>query len=236
LQRVVGLIWAYVTHPVFLPSFALSLLYLTVLSFNGQMITYLLAVGVPASVVAMLRGISAVSELSATWIAPKVMARIGTVRGGIWFINYQILWVSAACICLWLPDLLGKSSMPASNLVSGVIVAVVLSRIGLWGFDLCVQIIVQEEVDWASRGAFSSQEFAAQNMFEMLSFASTIVFARPEEFKIPTTVSVCAVAIAGILYAFFVRTRRGHLIHLSTCIDRKGHVGSGVVHLRIPQV
>lgn len=54
----------------------------------------------------------------------------------------------------------------------------------------------------------------------MLSFASTVVFARPEQFKYPATISAAAVALTGVLYAAFVRSRRGHLVHLSKCIDR----------------
>lgn len=102
----------------------------------------------------------------------------------------------------------------------GTVSAVIASRVGLWGFDLSAQIIVQEEVDAESRGTFSSLEFAFQNVFEMLSFASTIVFAKPSQFKWPATISSAAVATAGILYAAFVRVRRGHLVHLSKCMER----------------
>jgi iron-regulated transporter 1 len=35
----------YFSYPAVIPSFALSLLYLTVLAFSGQMLTYLLAAG-----------------------------------------------------------------------------------------------------------------------------------------------------------------------------------------------
>ncbi|KAK4634795.1 Solute carrier family 40 member 1 [Fulvia fulva] len=205
----------YARHPAFLPSFSLALLYLTVLSFAGQMITYLLALGLSSGLIGVLRGVSAVFELSATWFAPKIMARIGPVRAGIWFINWEILCVAIACAFFWI-DL-----SPAYTAI-GTVSAVIASRVGLWGFDLSAQIIVQEEVELENRGTFSSQEFALQNIFEMLAFASTIVFPRPADFKYPATVSAIAVGIAGILYATFVRARRGHLIHLSQCVDRKG--------------
>lgn len=203
----------YLTHPAFLPSFSLALLYLTVLSFNGQMITYLIALGLSSSLVGVLRGIAAIFELSATWIAPRVMRYMGPIRAGIWFLNWQIFCVAAACLCLWLD--LGTVAA-----ATGTVSCVIASRIGLWGFDLSAQIIVQEEVEAAVRGQFSSQEFAFQNIFEMLSFASTIVFSRPDQFKLPATVSAGAVGVAGILYAAFVRARRGHLVHLSDCVDR----------------
>ncbi|KAK4543641.1 hypothetical protein LTR36_005286 [Oleoguttula mirabilis] len=207
-----GLI-AYIRHPAFLPSFALALLYMTVLSFAGQMITYLLAIGISTGAIGALRGVAALSELSATWLGPKVMDRIGPTRAGIWFLNWQMICVTVACMFFWL-------DATPTVVAAGTISAVVASRIGLWGFDLSAQMIVQEEVQAEMRGAFSSQEFAFQNMFEMLSFASTIAFAKPEQFKWPATISAGAVALAGVLYAAFVRMRRGHLVHLSKCMDR----------------
>lgn len=61
-------------------------------------------------------------------------------------------------------------------------------------------------------------ESSLQNAFELLSFASTVVFARPEQFKFPATISAVAVALAGAVYAVFVRQRRGHLLHRSKCM------------------
>lgn len=205
----------YSRHRAFLPSFSLALLYLTVLSFNGQMITYLLAIGVPSAAIGALRGISAIFELSATWLGPKVMQRIGSIRAGIWFINWQMFCVTVACLFFWLDH------RPWVTAV-GAVSAVAVSRVGLWGFDLSAQIIVQDEVEAEHRGVFSSHEFAFQNAFEMLSFASTIVFARPQDFKYPASISAAAVGVAGILYALFVRLRRGHLVHWSRCIERHG--------------
>ena len=210
---------AYFIHPAFLPSFVLALLYLTVLSFAGQMITYLLAIGVSSGVLGIIRAIAAISELSATWFAPKIMERIGAVRAGIWFLNSQIFCVSIACLFFWLD---GNATLT----LVGTVTAVIASRLGLWGFDLCAQIIVQEEVEPDMRGTFSSQEFALQNGFEMLAFSSTVIFARPEQFRYPATISAAAVSLAGVLYAAFVRIRRGHLMHLSKCMDgehRKKH-------------
>ncbi|KAI7720498.1 putative Ferriportin iron efflux transporter [Hortaea werneckii] len=204
---------AYVKHQAFLPSFALALLYMTVLSFNGQMITYLIAIGVSSGTVGILRGVAALVELSATWFGPILMKHIGAVRAGIWFLNWQLACVSIACLFFWIPE------TSAMILAAGTVSAVVASRLGLWGFDLSAQIIVQEEVEPEMRGTFSSQEFALQNAFEMLAFLSTIVFPRPEQFKYPAAISAFAVATACVLYAIFVRARRGHLLHLSKCMD-----------------
>ncbi|GAB7363872.1 hypothetical protein MBLNU230_g4436t1 [Neophaeotheca triangularis] len=219
--------WTYVKHQAFLPSFSLALLYLTVLSFNGQMITYLVASNVSSGAIGTLRGVSALFEMSATWLGPKLMERIGTVRAGIWFLSWQLICVTVACLLLWL-------GTNGTATLAGLVSAVISSRVGLWGFDLSAQMIVQEEVEPSLRGTFSSQEFSLQNTFEMMSFASTIIFARPEQFKYPATISSGAVALAGVLYAAFVRSRRGHLLHWSKCLGGDGkHVGHGLAGERL---
>jgi iron-regulated transporter 1 len=128
---------SYIQHPAFLPSFSLSLLYLTVLTFGGQMVTYLLSVGFSSITIGLLRTISTFFELSSTWLAPKAMHKIGAIRCGIWFLNWQIVWVVLAVVMLWI-------DVPQNYAVVGLLAGTVASRVGLWGFDLSAQVIVQE--------------------------------------------------------------------------------------------
>ncbi|WEW60190.1 hypothetical protein PRK78_005675 [Emydomyces testavorans] len=127
----------YVQHRAFLPSFAGSLLYFTVLSFSGQMITYLLSVGYNSFHIAVARTGSVVFEISATWIAPLVMSKIGPIRAGIWFLSWQMLSLAAGACLFW-------GIRPRVLAATGLVGSTILSRIGLWGFDLSAQIIVQE--------------------------------------------------------------------------------------------
>ncbi|EIN12945.1 hypothetical protein PUNSTDRAFT_82439 [Punctularia strigosozonata HHB-11173 SS5] len=206
---------AYVKHRDFLPSFALSLLYLTVLSFGGQMVTYLLSAGFTPTHIGLMRAVSVGFEMSATWLAPRAMRKVGPIRAGLWFVTWQ-----AVCLVAALSWYRGSRLGPLSGAL-GLVVGVIFSRVGLWGFDLCVQIIVQEEVEPEARGSFSSVEASFQNMAELLSYALTAVFSRPSQFHIPTFVSAGVVLLAASLYAAFVRRRRGHLIHVSSCISLK---------------
>lgn len=50
----------------------------------------------------------------------------------------------------------------------------------------------------------------------------TIAFFRPEQFQYPVAMSAAAVFVAGGLYAKSVRDSRGHLIHLSKCMEGYG--------------
>jgi len=206
----------YSQQPAFLPSLALSLLYLTVLSFSGQMTTFLLALPSPkltSTVVGLLRTASTVLEILATFIAPRVMSKIGPVRAGIWFLSWQMLCLSPAVGLLWT----SVATSPTTAIPS-FIVGVILSRVGLWSFDLCAQLIVQDSIESQYRGSFSATEAALQNFFELCTFATTIIFPRPAQFRYPALVSLAAVYLAAALYAKFVRDRRGHLLHMPPCL------------------
>ena len=208
----------YTTSPVFLASLALSILYLTVLSFGAQMITYLLSIGFTSLQISLVRMIGVAIELSATWVAPILTRRIGAVRSGIWFINWQLGCIVAAVVVF---QLYGSNTRIAG---AGLIVGVLTSRVGLWGFDLCVQYLVQEAIPPSSRGTYSATEMALQNLFELLSFAATMVFARPEQFQYPVLMSAGAVVTSSICFTAYLKKNRGHLFHRSRCLGEKKYV------------
>lgn len=105
------------------------------------MITYLISIGYTNLQVGMARTVSTMFELSATWIAPRIMKRVGPVRGGIWSLSWQMIWLAAAVSWLFSDFNGGGTSSIAAG--SGLVVGVGLSRVGLWGYDLCAQAIVQ---------------------------------------------------------------------------------------------
>ncbi|KZM28035.1 uncharacterized protein EKO05_0003774 [Ascochyta rabiei] len=211
----------YIQNPAFLASFSLSLLYLTVLSFASQMTTYLLTLGFTSTHVSIMRLAAVILELSATCAAPLLMNKIGAVRSGLWFINEQLLSIVLAITFFAATTTQTHLKLASLALVAGV----ALSRLGLWGFDLCVQYLVQEDIPASSRGSFSATEMSLQNVFELLSFATTIIFYRPEDFKYPVYISAAAVAVSAACFAAFVRQKRGHLLHASRCLKRAGKSG-----------
>ncbi|KAL5343134.1 Ferroporti-1 [Aspergillus crustosus] len=202
----------YARQPVFLASFSLSLLYLTVLSFGPTMVTFLLHSGFSSLQVSTMRIGAVLAEMSGTWAAPFLMDRIGPIRSGLWFLNWQFATLAAAVAAF-------AFASDSSQLVAGtLIIGVALSRLGLWGFDLSVQFLVQEGIDAGGRARFSATELALQSVFEMLSFATTIVFQDPSQFKYPVYISYGAIAVAAACFAAYVRRERGHLLHTSKCM------------------
>lgn len=145
----------YVQHKAFLPSLAYAFLHLTVLSFSGRMIAFLLAVGYTSLAVGVARTVSTVAELSATWISPRLMKRLGRVRSGSASIVWEAAWLSFGVGCFVVG---GDGKVALIGLVAGVI----LSRVGLWGVDLAVQNIVQNV---SVAHAWSSSWFADLKIF-----------------------------------------------------------------------
>lgn len=128
----------YFHHRAFLASIAGALLYLTVLSFAGQMVTYLLSTGYSAIQIGFARTLSVGFEVLATWVAPWLMGKIGPVRAALWLSSWQVTMLIAGFAVFWV--FIDDPAISASGLVGGTI----LSRLGLRGFDLCIQLIVQE--------------------------------------------------------------------------------------------
>ena len=100
------------------------------------MVTYLVAAGFNSFYVGLVRSLSVIFELSATWIAPRVMRYITPIRGAMWFMSWQIGWLAATVVFFWKVPI---GIAAASGLSAGTI----MSRIGLWGYDLCAQTIIQ---------------------------------------------------------------------------------------------
>jgi iron-regulated transporter 1 len=162
-----------------------------------------------------------VLEISATWLAPWLIGLIGAVRTGLWMSIWQLTMLVAGTMVFFL-----AASEPSIS-VSGLVLGMMLSRLGLRGFELSTQIIVQQVgymwhffvpasrilnllqgVEAESRGSFSSVEAAYQSLFEMLSYDLTLMFSRPDQFRWPVLIFNVAVALACSTYATFVYLRK----------------------------
>ena len=75
-------------YPVFLSSVAISWLYLTVLSFDGTMLTFLKAHAYSDAFLAGMRGLTVITGLMGTLAMPFLEKRVGLVRAGNWSIWY----------------------------------------------------------------------------------------------------------------------------------------------------
>lgn len=106
------------------------------------MVTFLLSSGYNSFHVGIARSVSTIFELSATWIAPRLSKAVGPVRGGLWSICWEMVWLAGGVG--WYLGEYNRSKERMVLTTSGLVGGVALSRVGLWGFDLCAQNIIQD--------------------------------------------------------------------------------------------
>jgi len=187
-------------HPLMPVSIAECLTYITVLAFSGQMIAFLIASGMPIETITWFRTGSVAIELSATLLAPIVIRKTGPLRSACAFIDYQ--WATLVVTAI----LFANASNPLAATILSVGVAV--SRIGLWGFDLSSQIIVQDGVEESIRGRYSAYEKSLQNWCMICLFLFTMVFHDPHLFVYPVMLSVTTTGMTMLLMNYFMYTRK----------------------------
>ncbi len=204
IRKDVVLYWR---HPLLLCSLTMAWLYLTVLSFDGVLITYLRWIGFSDAVLAAIRGVSVLSGLIGTLIMPFLSYRIGLERTGLWSLSFQWLTLSMA-VC---------SFYAGTDLTSSLLlfIGVIASRAGLWSFDLSQMQILQTHLEPTSResSVVNGTQTILCSVFQLFSSVLVVVLGDPSQFVWGAWVSFGSVAVALVLYSAWVWKERGHLLH-----------------------
>ncbi|KAM0890021.1 hypothetical protein ACQ4PT_027314 [Festuca glaucescens] len=200
--------WAvYMRQEVMLPGVALAILYFTVLSFGTLMTAALDWKGIPAYVISLARGFSAIVGIAATWLYPIVHSWVSTLRTGLWSIWMQArsIWVSGRVASAWV-------------LMAGV----AASRLGLWMFDLAVTQLMQDNVLDPDRCVVGGVQNSLQSIFDLLTYIMGIIISDPRDFSELIVMSFFLVSCAALVYTLHVYRVRKHLFHLDKIIPNMG--------------
>ncbi|KAJ3551118.1 hypothetical protein NM688_g4920 [Phlebia brevispora] len=203
----------FVKHPIFGSSFSISCLYLTVLSFDGTMLSWLKTHAFSDPFIAGMRAICVVAGLFGTFIAPFMEKRIGLIRAGNWAIWSELFCLIPVLVSFYVdPPRDGMRSIGWNSAL--LFTGMALSRIGLWAFDLCQLKELQTAlVDHPRRNAITGLQFSMQNIADLLKYVLTIILSRPSQFRWAALVSFISVGIGAISYLTFLKRMRGHIIH-----------------------
>ncbi|XP_039136010.1 solute carrier family 40 member 1 isoform X3 [Dioscorea cayenensis subsp. rotundata] len=195
----------YSKQQVVLPGVSLALLYFTVLSFGTLMTATLQWKGIPAYIIGLARGFSAIVGISATMIYPIVHSHISTLRTGLWSIWTQWSFLLLCLASIWIKN----NGVSAWMLMGGV----AASRLGLWMFDLSVIQQMQDEVPESDRCIVGGAQNSLQSMLDLLTYIMGIIVSNPEEFGKLVIMSFVLVSSAALLYTLHVYQVRKHLFH-----------------------
>jgi iron-regulated transporter 1 len=185
----------YYKQSIFPSALALAVLYLSVVSFGTLMTAWLAASGFHAGHLGLARALAALSGIMATTTTPHLVQKMGVESAGV-----RYIWFMWACI---LPcTLAALSSHTHPKVLWAVIASVILSRFGLWGFDLCVTQMLQERVEQQQQiGAINGVQVALQNAFDALAALSCVLW--PDHFAFLILGSLGSVTVAALLHTFW---------------------------------
>jgi iron-regulated transporter 1 len=199
-----GSVYLFMTSGVALPMIAYSFLYLTVLSFGTIMIVYLRFRGMTDHSIGIHSGISALAGFAGSKVYPFLADRWGLWTTALWSI-----WCQCVLVFIAMATFIEGHHSNASLYV--LCYCVILSRAGLWLFDLAVGQIVQEALPENTRGSINGTWRSLYAVFDMMSYVMTMSFSDPEDFFILCLVSATCVACATAAFSLaFVMRAGGH--------------------------
>ncbi|KAI1298832.1 Ferroportin1-domain-containing protein [Xylaria venustula] len=151
---------------------------------------------------------------------------VGLQRLGLWGISSQLINTIPVVLALWVISAQRDATageetralFPRDIRLSvgwSIILFSFLSfsRLGVWIFDLTTQQLTQTLVHKTRRSSFAGIENSVVNVFEVLGAGAAIVFPRVEQYRWLALASLGSVVLGWCLYAWWVRSQRGHLVH-----------------------
>lgn len=221
--------WSFfIRLPIFLTSLCISLLYMSVLSFDPTFIAYLKSETLYSDAfIAGMRAVGVITGLIGTFLMPVLEKKIGLVRTGSYSLFAEVIPLFPAVVSLWITgsphDRFGLSNKQRPSWNTGLLFSgLALSRIGLWSFDLTQLAMIQTALspeqlgrDASRKNALMALQFSLQNVFDLGHYGLTLGWNKPNEFKYAATVSLGAVGLATVIYLVgYARRVRGHIVHL----------------------
>ena len=227
------LVW--INHPSGLPLLTISLasLYMTALSPAGVVLTsYLVTIGLSPKSIGVFRGVGAISGVlgiscfsllrkkdpnekgdQLTSEQATLLRSIERLRGlSLAFLLLEVVSILVAAAAYMLCDTtstISSGSWPIYLFLG----AIVVSRAGLYSFDVGVLEIEQYIVDERYRNAVGSVEGALCSVAEMGMYVLSIALPNPSQFGWQVTVSASAVSFGGICFGLFLCLYHMHLHH-----------------------
>lgn len=187
--------WAsFFQQPVAIPVIAYALLWLSVLSPHGVLLTGYLkdAWNMPELVIGSFRGLGALFGLFSTVLFPVIIKKFGLLKGS----RYLILFQSAMLIIG-----LGFFLVPSTIGQYGFLIFILFSRIGLYGFSLGEMQIRQVGIPAHQRGEVNGFAHALTGIATLVLFVFGTLIPSTSQFSILIFGSVGFVVFGAVLFS-----------------------------------
>lgn len=202
----------YYKQTIFRSALALAVLYLSVVSFGTIMTAWFTASGFHAGHLGAARALAALSGMLSTATTPSLFRQLGVERTGLRYIWFMFAFILPCTVAGFL-----ASSNP--NFLWIIVVCVIVSRFGLWGFDLCVTQLLQERIEPPDKiGEVNGTQVALQNVFDALAALSCVLLPNPNTFVFLILGSFGSVTVAALLHTSSALSKSSLGAEQGTCI------------------
>lgn len=193
---------SFLKKPIAIVALAYACLWLSVLSPHGVLLTGFLKDGwkLPEWGIGVFRGLGGFFGLFTTFVFPKVIDRIGLVKGSQVFLLFQLITVSLALICFIQDSLAFKITF---------LVLILFSRVGLYGFSLGEMQLRQLKIPENVRGSFNGFATALTGIATIGLYGSGALLPSTSDFIILVVVSVLMVLVSFILFEYWAKRDSG---------------------------
>jgi iron-regulated transporter 1 len=201
----------YMNQGVFLCSLAFIFLFITVLHNGALMLSYLVSVGLSNTSVAIFYAACAVGGVTATFVTPAVITRFKVIYGGLYSIWFQITCLTIGTVLLAVYTFMDKKEgvcdLYCWVCIGAFMTSIIVSRFGLFGFDLAEIQIMQTYVAESDRGTVNATEKSLTKIAELIIYLFAVVLSKPSQFFYLALVSTGCVLSAAVIYTVWTRTR-----------------------------
>lgn len=183
-------------EPVALAVFAYALLWLSVLSPHGVLLTGFLKDGWKLSdlTIGVFRGLGAFFGLAATMLYPIIIKKYGLLRGSRFFINFQ-----AASLVLALT----LFNFDVNIGIYGFLIFILISRIGLYGFSMGEMQIRQVGIRAEVRGEMNGFANGLTGIATLGLYGAGALLPSTKDFSFLIILSVFFVLLASLLFSYW---------------------------------
>lgn len=193
MQNLLGGWRSFFRQPVAAASICYAILWLSVLSPHGILLTAFLKGGWHLSepLIGLFRGLGALFGLTSTFLFLKVLKKSNLMSAGRAFLQFQSLMVLAALICFYL------------DFKMGFLIFILFSRIGLYGFSLGETQIRQEGIPENLRGEINGFASSLTSIATLFLYASGTLLPSVESFHILVDMSVAFVCLSAFVFTIW---------------------------------
>lgn len=164
------------------------------------MTAYLLWRGMRLETVGIWRGVSSSVGLVGTVVYQQ---HASAVVQGLWSVWYQLFCISISFMAVLS---VGPGSLVA--LIGGV----VMSRVGLWVFDIAVTQLMQQHVPEPCRGSVGGTQLALNSSFQLMAYGLGLIWPDPRDFGFLVATGYVAVVTAALVFTFGLYWQKHKLV------------------------